>query len=197
MPEWPLDRDGIADLLGVKVGTIGNYKARYDLRSPDHFFIASGQRKSAPPMVLYTQAGVVEIARNLRTDKARTFLEMTCPLDQRNNQPVRIEHLCIDLIQEAMEGLTTCKKQFPVGAYRVDLYLPDLRLVVECDEISHSNYSKQREMDRQEQISNELDCEFLRFNPSQKGFRMGPVLNAVFKKFLTMRSNQEVGDSIP
>lgn len=60
----------------------------------------------------------------------------------------------------------TLTRQYVVGNYKVDLYISELRLVVECDEFGHQAYNKQKE---------EL-CDFVRFNPNATGFDISEVL---------------------
>jgi len=54
-------------------------------------------------------------------------------------------------------------RQFEVGGYFIDGYMPDLNLAIEIDELKHK-LSKIKEMDilRQKEIENLLNCKFIR-----------------------------------
>ena len=60
--------------------------------------------------------------------------------------------------------------QYKVGNYRVDLYFPQIRLVIECDENNHSGYDQVNEVKRHEYIEKTLNCVIYRYNPDSKDF---------------------------
>jgi very-short-patch-repair endonuclease len=68
-------------------------------------------------------------------------------------------------------------EQYRVGAYVVDAYLPGLGFVIECDENGHESYDPVAEHWREDFIRDQLQCEFIRYNPSQAGFNIGSVIN--------------------
>jgi very-short-patch-repair endonuclease len=90
----------------------------------------------------------------------------------------------IRLLNDAVSDFTTCHKQYCVNGYRVDLYLKDINLVIECDEMGHEYKNVESEQLRQKNIETTLGCEFIRFNPDIPGFRLGKVLNTIFKKIV-------------
>ena len=65
--------------------------------------------------------------------------------------------------------------QFPVGPYRVDMYLPAYNIVVECDEHGHRRYKKEHEDMRAQYIEDAIGCRFVRFDPDGKCFSAFPV----------------------
>ena len=77
---------------------------------------------------------------------------------------------------DIMEGVTRAfahlrpSKQFPIGSYRIDLYFPEQKLAVECDEYGHNQYNDIKEAVRQQFIQEQLQCRFHRFNPHSIGF---------------------------
>lgn len=96
--------------------------------------------------------------------------------------------LCLDIVYpfkevEAVRIISECFKQFEfqtqfsVGKYRIDLYFPEHRIAVECDEENHSDYKKENEKKRESFIKDELGCQFVRFNPDEKNFNIGTVIN--------------------
>lgn len=69
--------------------------------------------------------------------------------------------------------------QCSVNGYRIDLYFPDYKIAVECDENGHKKYSSDRE--RQAYLEEVLGCSFVRYNPDEDGFNVGSVINQIMK----------------
>jgi very-short-patch-repair endonuclease len=63
-----------------------------------------------------------------------------------------------------------CIKQYRVKSYRIDLYIPEVKLSIECDEYGHVDRDQTYEQERQNDIDRELHCSFYRFNPHADGF---------------------------
>ena len=61
------------------------------------------------------------------------------------------------------------KFRFPVGPYRVDMYLPAYNIVVECDEHGYPQYKDHEDM-RVHYIEDAIGCFFVRYNPDDKCF---------------------------
>jgi very-short-patch-repair endonuclease len=87
----------------------------------------------------------------------------------------RKEHVHLEAIQKCFPDVEMYK-QFRVGKYRVDLYLEEYNLVVECDEYNHRDRDPKEEAVREAFIKSKLDCEFVRFNPDRKGFSVFEVI---------------------
>jgi very-short-patch-repair endonuclease len=71
--------------------------------------------------------------------------------------------------------------QYVVGDYRIDLYFPDYRLAVECDEKDHRSYNKTKELQRHNCITKELDASWVRYNPDDKDFDIFLVINDIHR----------------
>lgn len=69
--------------------------------------------------------------------------------------------------------------QFFISGYRIDLYFPDHRIAVECDEKGHKDYNGEKEIKRQDTITKLLGCKFIRFNPDSPKFNIGKVINKI------------------
>jgi very-short-patch-repair endonuclease len=74
-------------------------------------------------------------------------------------------------------------KQFTVGKYRVDLYFVDYKLAIEIDEDNHRKRCSILESEREEYIKHELNCKFIRFNPTVPYFNIGTVISQIIKHF--------------
>lgn len=95
-----------------------------------------------------------------------------------------LSHLCINTTKEqkTLEEIKRAFKhlsfmaQYKVGRYRIDLYFPDKRIAIECDEWGHRRYTPEEETSRQIYIEQALGCTFVRYNPDSKDFHIGDVI---------------------
>jgi len=71
--------------------------------------------------------------------------------------------------------------QHVIGPYRVDMYLPDHNVVVECDERNHKHYGKEQEELRTHYIENALNCHWVRYDPDGKAFSIFTAANLLFR----------------
>ena len=56
--------------------------------------------------------------------------------------------------------------------YRIDLYVPKYKLVIEVDELGHCTRITEDEIERQEKIEQRLGCKFIRIDPSRENFNI-------------------------
>jgi very-short-patch-repair endonuclease len=75
--------------------------------------------------------------------------------------------------------------QYPAGNYRIDLYLPDYCIAVECDEKGHQCYNHEEDICRQQYLEEALHCVFVRYNPDAKDFNIGNVINQIMRIITT------------
>jgi len=90
----------------------------------------------------------------------------------------RAEVQTIKVIAEAFSDQTPIR-QFYCAGYRIDLYLAEARIAVECDENGHTAYDSRKEHQRQKAIKSALACSFVRFNPYQADFNIGSVIRQI------------------
>jgi very-short-patch-repair endonuclease len=97
-----------------------------------------------------------------------------------------IESNTIGFIQTILKNIIECKRQFKVGKYYIDLYIPSKKLAIECDEYNHSNsvYNNAKEIERENYIKEKLDCDFIRFDPCSKEFIFEEFVNTILKLLL-------------
>ena len=60
--------------------------------------------------------------------------------------------------------------QHSVLGYRIDLHVPEYKLAIEVDELGHCTRDIKSEIERQNKIEKELDCKFIRIDPSRENF---------------------------
>ena len=70
--------------------------------------------------------------------------------------------------------------KFSAGKYRIDLYFPEYKLAIACDEFDHRGRDTGYEVERQKHIKKLLNCTFVRFNPDAKDFCILEVVNKIF-----------------
>jgi very-short-patch-repair endonuclease len=128
-------------------------------------------------MSVIWEPGVYQVLARTRSSKAKEIannikmIVFTSP----------IEADCIRILESAFEHFSPVK-QFFISGYRIDLYFPNEKIAVECDEYGHENYDPEKELKRQNIITKALNCDFVRFNPHEKNFNIGKVINEVLQK---------------
>jgi hypothetical protein len=86
-----------------------------------------------------------------------------------------LENQTIGFIENSFKNTIKTKRQFQILNYRVDLYFPEYKLVVECDENNHIDRNKIDESVRENYILS-LGNTIIRFNPNDKLFDLSIVL---------------------
>ena len=101
-----------------------------------------------------------------------------------NDKNLRKETKYISKIMKSFEG-ENIEDQYIVDLYRIDLYFIDYKLAIECDEFDHIDRNIDDEKEREDYISNKLNCKFIRFNPDSKEFDIFNIINQIFKYIKT------------
>ena len=155
--EWPKSNSQLAKFFGVKEGTIRSHQRNHSkelIAGKDYFRKDLGVPNAPTLMTVWSKKGAIKLAHYCkRSSKARAFLE------QEGIQKLHINYIegeTLDIIIDAVDGLTTCYKQYSVDGYRVDLYLKDINLVIECDEMGHEYKNGLSEIIRQKIIESKL-----------------------------------------
>ena len=97
------------------------------------------------------------------------------------------EQTIINSIKDTFEG-ENIQTQYSVLGYRIDLYFHEYKLVIEVDELRHSNTNINNEIERQKALEKEFNCIFIRINPDEKDFNIFKEINKIhrhIKKILT------------
>jgi len=74
--------------------------------------------------------------------------------------------------------------QYPCGPYKIDLYFPEYKIAIECDEFGHKDRDQKYEVIRQSYIENKLGCQFIRFNPDEEEFNIFNVINRIYREII-------------
>ena len=114
-----------------------------------------------------------------RKPKATLFArEMKIDTVLRN---IRQEEDALTSIERAFPGEVT-RQQFDVQGYRLDMYFPEHRIVVECDEHNHAAYNPAAEYKRTSVINEVLDNpRVVRFNPDAPDFNIIDVIGQIYQ----------------
>src|ERR1700733_8399951 len=93
-----------------------------------------------------------------------------------DNKVLRKESICTDDILKVFYKEKYVIQQ-TFGQYRIDLYFPDYKLAIECDEFDHKDRNKEYEKQR-EQFIKQKGVTLIRFNPDDSQFS---ILNVISK----------------
>lgn len=93
---------------------------------------------------------------------------------------IPIECQTIGFIENAYSGVIESIRQYKFGNYRVDMYFPKYKIILECDEFDHKDrdvfYEKKRE-----QYLLSLGNTIIRYDPNERGFNISDVLREINK----------------
>lgn len=142
----------------------------------------SGYASRTRHLILWTENGLKKLLGNSGCRSEQIFsilgdfdISVTSVITNKEYETLKV-------IQSSFNGLFSFEKQKRVLNYRIDLYIPELKVAVECDEDGHSQYANDEV--RQKAVENELGCTFIRYNPDDKDFNIGVVINQIMKKYL-------------
>ena len=88
--------------------------------------------------------------------------------------PKEIEIL--GFVYDIFSPIYKLNKQYIIKPYRVDLYIEDINIAIECDEFDHKNRDKIYENKRELFIKEKLNCTFYRFNPDASDFKLSTII---------------------
>ena len=177
--EWPISTYDLSKVLGLNESTIRVKKKQLEHILVEGVDFSRGNLRS-PWSINWNKSGATTLARCSRSEKARAFLESEGILDRVE---VSDESRTIETICQAIKGFTEFRQQYPVGPYQIDMYLPDLKMAVECDERRHSGYLKFEEDIREQFIIQKIGCSFERYDPAYPK-QVGEIINTIFQAIL-------------
>jgi very-short-patch-repair endonuclease len=132
-----------------------------------------------PHTVFISEMGLkilVTKTRITNVNKIKQFIDLF-KLDL-NVVPLGKEQSTISAIIDACFDYQ-CIPQYSVLNYRIDLYLPKIKLAIECDEFNHKAYDSDVEQKREREIREYLNCKFFRYNPDDKNFNVFRMIGQV------------------
>jgi very-short-patch-repair endonuclease len=111
-------------------------------------------------------------------EKQRLFRKFNIELDEDlvKNIKVPIENSVLDFLQRCIPF--KMETQYRVGKYRLDAFIPRLRLGIQIDEHGHKNYDAAEEKEYDEVVrDHNIVC--MRFNPHEKYIDTDPGMELV------------------
>lgn len=102
------------------------------------------------------------------------------------SQAGRLEIKFLDGLEEVLSpfGIKGIR-QYPVDInnkhYRIDYYIPSLKVAIEYDENGHAGYAYEQHEGRQKEIEKELGCKFIRVTDKESDlYNIGLVVKGLF-----------------
>lgn len=127
-------------------------------------------------LIFITYNGLLKLLTKSRKPNVIDFCKM-CNIDASSKYYMCIETDTIKCISDAF-NYETMILQYNVDKYYIDLYFPDYKLAVECDE---NHYDMIGDTKREEFIKNKLDCKFIRYKPYAKDFNIFILISQINK----------------
>lgn len=161
----------VAEILGYKdpVNTI-----RKKVSTQNKLQVKTKTSGGYQPITVLTDKGVLQLVSSSRLPNAINIAKrmgLQCFHSTKEQDVVQI--------LESAFCDTNPIRQYQVGDYRIDLYLEEIRVAIECDEHGHIQYDSNKEILREMEIQKKLRCTFIRFNPDSDNFNIGNVISQV------------------
>jgi very-short-patch-repair endonuclease len=181
-PHEPLfQANTICKLIGIKHA---HSTLRYFVFDKDKVVLHAASRGGIQRTLYLTVSGLTKLVCITRKAEGLKLAEIL-KLKTNECKIISVEEHTIKQIMTAFDG-ETMHSQHYVSGYRIDLYFPEYRLAIECDECHHQQQKNSRyDKVREDNIKQILDCEFIRYAPQQPDFDMFLVINRIFKHIQT------------
>lgn len=169
----------VAEELGVRhkdlLEKIDNYLKKFQLAELSaQFYIPSNYKSLNGRTVrnyLITKKGMEMIVQHSsftraeQSEKAKLIYKELGGKDiETISASTRFEMYFIHMLEKALNELGVVgRKQYDVGGYRIDFYIPKFNIAVEYDEHQHFTETNQnKDTERQKYIESKLGCKFIR-----------------------------------
>lgn len=164
----------VAEELGVShkhlLEKIDNYIDKF--KTSDQFYIPSnymGKNCRAVRNYLITKKGMEMIIQNSCFTKVEQLEKSKLIYEELGGKGIevisaftRFEISFVDMLEKALKELGIKGiRQYRVGNYRIDFYIPKSNIAVEYDEKQHE-YQVKEDKAREDYIKRELSCKFIR-----------------------------------
>ena len=114
-----------------------------------------------------------------------TSLRACQAVGDQGGDPVPQETEIVGFIQEMLtQVMIPIEFQKSAATYRTDLHAPTLKLAIETDENNHADRDPSYEQAREEPITGELGCKFLRINPDASDFKLSSCVGRIMREII-------------
>lgn len=148
--------------------------------------------KGGEQSVIYlTHSGLMKLLSRSRKPQAITFCEKV-EIHVNNFIYPSIEAETINNIMRCFDSHLMIT-QYIVKNYKLDLYFPDFKLAVECDEAFHNlKANKEKDIQREDEIRESInDVIFIRYSPYEKDFNIFNLINKIHLHILNHNNTQK------
>jgi len=152
-------------------------KIRTNFPDNDTVLIKTKTAGGEQNVVHLTETGLRRLLINSRKPKS-IELARIIGIDILNGKASTIESSTIANIQDAFNGETMILQYAVHHLYLIDLYFPEYKLAIECDEKHHEKQAA-RDKSREEYIIQTLNCTFIRYAPQEKDFNIFKIINLI------------------
>jgi very-short-patch-repair endonuclease len=111
-------------------------------------------------------------------DKFIKFISSYCNVNYKIINSIPKNRDCINTIMTAFKHKEP-KLEYSINKYRIDIYFPNEKIAIECDENGHKDRDPKYEKEREDFIIKELECKMLRFNPDDDNFCIHEFINSI------------------
>ena len=139
-----------------------------------------------PRTILITRDGAIELLIKTRKRLTPDVLHMLKEfgIDTTNRKCLTKEQQTLSAIANAFKT-EKIEDQFKVGTYYLDMYFPEYKIVVECDENGHADRKPYKERERMDYVNKEFDIDdtnWMRYNPDEYDFDLSKVIGKIYRK---------------
>ena len=180
---WFVAKD-IAQILGIKNN--GSFVA--NLKTEQKQLIKLDTKRGKQTLSCIDKEALIKCIGGCRKVSENVINEL-CKTLNINIQIIRVERVETAYLQDIIDTLPfsiESIREFKVGKYRIDLYIPQYKIAIECDENEHKGYNQLNEEKRDKFLMHQLQCKFIRFNPHKKDFNVLTVIKEVFTEILSI-----------
>ena len=139
-----------------------------------------------PRVILITRDGAIELLiktrKRLTPDVLHIFKEFG--IDTTNRKCLTKEQQTLSAIANAFKT-EKIEDQFKVGSYYLDMYFPEYKIVVECDENGHADRKPYKERERMDYVNKEFDIDdthWMRYNPDEHDFDISKIIGRIYNR---------------
>jgi Protein of unknown function (DUF559) len=179
MSEFTHNLEGLMHLTSQKVRLVEHLKKNY--REHVHYVVskvdAVSRHGGHNKIVFMLTQNAYELLKNSFNLRNRYLVEISDGIKQVNIG-MCIENQTIGFIENAYNGILNVIRQHYIGKYRVDLFIVDHKLVIECDENGHTDRDAVNERIREEFIIS-TGHKMIRYNPNESSFDLSNVLRKI------------------
>ena len=184
----------ITTLLGYKnaIQTLVNVSKSNKMEFRDYPGVKKPQLD--PKTILITRDGAIEILIKTRKRLTPDVLHIlkTFHIDTTNRKCLTKEQQTLSSIANTFKA-EKIEDQFKVGNYYLDMYFPEYKLVIECDENGHADRKPCDERERMDFVNKELgtkDKNWIRFNPDEFDFDMSRVTGRIYNRINAIKEEK-------